>query len=115
MKRVVLLKLFIVFSFALAFCLMAKANENSPLDNRFEIKLPLGISPETWSYYIPKDNPLTGAKVKLGKALFFDKRLSADGTVSCATCHDPQLAFTDGKRVSEGIRGRRGTRNAPTI
>jgi len=47
--------------------------------------------------------------------MFFDVRLSKDETVSCATCHDPELAFTDGKPVSEGIRGLTGTRSAPTI
>src|ERR1044072_5427617 len=115
MKKSHSVKLIIVFSFVFAFSWMEKANENSSTGNRFEVKLPLGISADTWSYYIPKDNPLTSAKVGLGKLLFFDKRLSADGTVSCATCHDPQLAFTDGKRVSVGINGRHGNRNAPTI
>jgi hypothetical protein len=47
--------------------------------------------------------------------LFFDGRLSADGTVACATCHDPARAFTDGRTVSIGIKGRAGQRNAPTI
>ncbi len=109
------LKLIVVLTFAFAFTWIAKANESSPVGNDFEMKLPFGIAPETWAYYIPKDNPLTVAKVALGKALFFDKRLSADESVSCATCHDPQLAFTDGKRVSEGIHKRQGSRNAPTI
>lgn len=54
-------------------------------------------------------------KIALGKFLFFDKRLSADGSVSCASCHDPRFAFTDGARVSEGIGGQEGTRNAPTV
>jgi cytochrome c peroxidase len=48
-------------------------------------------------------------------ALFFDRRLSADGTVSCSTCHDPAFAFTDRKPTSVGIKGRAGQRNAPTI
>ena len=64
---------------------------------------------------IPKDNPLTPEKVALGEKLFFDSRLSADGTVACATCHDPARAFTDGRPVSIGIHGRAGQRNAPTI
>jgi cytochrome c peroxidase len=54
-------------------------------------------------------------KVALGKRLFFDGRLSADGTVACATCHDPQLAFTDRRPTSTGIHGRVGQRNAPTV
>jgi cytochrome c peroxidase len=56
------------------------------------------------------DDPRAAA---LGQRLFFDKRLSADGTVSCATCHQPDKLFTDGKVLSEGIG--MATRNAPTI
>jgi cytochrome c peroxidase len=63
----------------------------------------------------PADNPVTPQKVSLGKRLFFDRRLSADNTVSCATCHDPARAFTDGRPVSIGIQGRAGQRNSPTI
>jgi cytochrome c peroxidase len=63
----------------------------------------------------PADNPQTPEKVALGQRLFFDARLSADGTVACSTCHDPARAFTDGKPVSTGIEGRLGQRNAPTI
>ena len=64
---------------------------------------------------IPPDNPQTPEKISLGQKLFFEGRLSADGTVSCSTCHDPQLAFTDGKPLSVGIKGRVGQSNAPTI
>jgi cytochrome c peroxidase len=55
------------------------------------------------------------ARVALGQKLFFDPRLSGDGTVACATCHDPARAFTDGRPVSIGIHGRAGQRNAPTV
>lgn len=54
-------------------------------------------------------------KIALGKQLFFDQRLSKTGKVSCATCHTPEHAFSDGKRLSEGINGLRGTRNAPSL
>src|SRR6202040_815359 len=64
---------------------------------------------------IPPASPLTPATVALGEKLFFDSRLSGDGTVACATCHDPARAFTDGRPVSIGIAGRAGQRNAPTI
>jgi cytochrome c peroxidase len=64
---------------------------------------------------IPPDNPQIPAKIALGQKLFFDGRLSADGTVACSTCHDPARAFTDGRPVSIGIHGRAGQRNAPTI
>lgn len=53
--------------------------------------------------------------VELGKTLFFDARFSGDGTVSCATCHDPGHAFTDARPVALGIYGRGGTRNTPTL
>jgi cytochrome c peroxidase len=64
---------------------------------------------------IPADNPQTPEKISLGQRLFFDRRLSADGTVSCSTCHDPALAFTDRKPTSVGIKRRVGQRNAPTV
>lgn len=59
--------------------------------------------------------PLTTEKSTLGKRLFFDKRLSHDGTVSCATCHDPASAFASGEAVAIGVREQKGTRNAPTL
>src|SRR5438876_7890321 len=64
---------------------------------------------------IPFDNPQTPEKIALGQKLFFDGRLSADGTVACSTCHDPARAFTDGRPTSIGINGRVGQRNAPTV
>lgn len=64
---------------------------------------------------VPIDNPQTPEKIALGQKLFFDGRLSADGTVACSTCHDPARAFTDGRSVSIGIKGRVGQRNAPSI
>jgi cytochrome c peroxidase len=64
---------------------------------------------------IPPASPLTPATIALGEKLFFESRLSGDGTVACATCHDPARAFTDGRPASVGIHGRVGQRNAPTI
>jgi cytochrome c peroxidase len=64
---------------------------------------------------MPRDNPQTPEKIALGEQLFFDGRLSATGTVACASCHDPRLAFTDGRPVSVGIGNRVGQRNAPTV
>lgn len=63
----------------------------------------------------PQHNPPTPEKIALGKKLFHDPRLSADGTVSCATCHIPARAFTDGLRVAKGIAGQLATRNTPTL
>jgi len=75
----------------------------------------VGFPEQLTQAVIPPENPITPAKVKLGLKLFFDSRLSADGTVACATCHDPARAFTDGRPVSIGIHGRLGQRNAPTV
>jgi cytochrome c peroxidase len=66
-------------------------------------------------YEIPKDNPLTKEGVALGRRLFYDTRLSGDNTVSCASCHKPTLAFTDGLRVSIGIGEQANLRNAPSL
>jgi cytochrome c peroxidase len=74
-----------------------------------------GVPPEATRAAIPADNPQTPEKIALGEQLFFDGRLSADGTVACSTCHDPVRAFTDGRSVSVGIRNTPGQRNAPTI
>lgn len=54
-------------------------------------------------------------RVDLGRSLFFEKRLSIDNTISCASCHIPELAFTDGKRVSIGVNGLTTNRNSPSI
>ena len=64
---------------------------------------------------LPQNNPMSERKIALGRALFFDKQLSIDGTVSCATCHDPASAFASGEAVAIGVRGQKGTRNAPTL
>ncbi|MGA9769288.1 MAG: cytochrome c peroxidase [Blastocatellia bacterium] len=106
-------KLRVVILLMIILPVFAKAVEAT--SSSFDLKLPLGIPFEIWSYYVPKYNVLTQAKVELGRQLFFDKRLSADGSVSCASCHDPARAFTDGKRVAEGINGRSGSRNSPTL
>jgi cytochrome c peroxidase len=63
----------------------------------------------------PKNNPQTPQKIALGEELFFDGRVSANGTVACASCHQPLLAFTDGRPVAVGIGNRVGQRNSPTV
>jgi cytochrome c peroxidase len=65
---------------------------------------------------VPADNPQTPEKIELGRRLFYDPRLSADNTVSCSSCHIQAFAFSNaGNRVSTGIRGQKGTRNAPSL
>ena len=63
----------------------------------------------------PADNPVTPAKIALGKRLFFDQMLSKDRSVSCATCHDPARAFADDKTLAVGVFGRVGKRHSPTL
>jgi cytochrome c peroxidase len=75
----------------------------------------IGVPVEATRAAAPADNPQTPEKIALGEKLFFDGRLSVDGTVACSTCHDPARAFTDGRPVSIGVKGRAGQRNAPTI
>ncbi len=71
--------------------------------------------PTALTQYVISPTTLRPARVALGQKLFFEPRLSGDGTVACATGHDPARAFTDGRPVSVGIHGRVGQRNAPTI
>ena len=76
------------------------------------LQIPLGLDR---GLLAPPDNPITSEKAELGRRLFFDTRLSADHSRACANCHQPERAFTDGKRVAVGIQGQQGTRNAPAI
>jgi len=90
---------------------LAASAAPAPAGTPLPIKPPLGLEEPP----VPEDNPMTAEKVDLGKQLYFDKRLSADGTISCATCHDPAKGWADGRPVSTGIRGQKGARNAPTV
>ena len=76
---------------------------------------PPGIDPVAWaSIYVPPGNELTPERIALGRKLYFDTRLSKDGTLACATCHDVSRGFTDHRSVSEGIGDHLGKRSAPT-
>jgi cytochrome c peroxidase len=75
---------------------------------------PKFVDPVIWKSLIPGDNEPTPARVALGRKLYFDPKLSKDGTVACATCHDVTRSFTDLRAGSEGIGGKVGRRNAPT-
>jgi cytochrome c peroxidase len=63
----------------------------------------------------PEARPASAASAELGKLLFFDKRLSRDATISCASCHDPKKGWADGRPVAVGIRGQTGRRNSMTL
>jgi cytochrome c peroxidase len=73
--------------------------------------LPAGVSAPP----IPADNPMTAAKVELGRRLFYDADLSADGTMSCATCHEQKHAFADGNRTHPGVTDEPARRNVPGL
>lgn len=75
--------------------------------------LPLGLDKD--SLQVPDNNPITEGKTTLGKLLYFDKRISVDNTVSCASCHDPKKGWADDKPFSVGVGGKMGTRNSPTV
>ncbi len=70
---------------------------------------PLGKVP------VPPGNPMNKDKVELGRLLYFDKRLSADKSISCATCHDPKFYWAENEATSTGIKNQKGNRNSPTV
>ena len=74
--------------------------------------VPLGLDLYT---PVPETNRLTPAKIHLGRQLFHDRRLSADGSLACASCHIPDRAFSQPRAIAIGIAGRRGSRNAPAL
>jgi len=81
------------------------------LSSQAIIAAPLGLPPVP----VPANNPQTPEKIALGDRLYHDERFSADGKVSCSTCHAREKGFTDNLRVSKGFNGLTGTRNAPTV
>lgn len=83
-----------------------------------------GFSPDRFDWglpawvplpHVPADNPMTAAKVELGRHLFYDQRLSANQSMSCASCHHQDKAFTDGLALSEGVTGEKGSRSAMSL
>src|SRR5437868_14040851 len=76
------------------------------------VAIPLGLD-----LYLPapQDNPLTVEKIEVGRRLFFDRRLSRDGSIACSSCHDPERAYSDGRPVAVGVLGRRGRRNSVAL
>ncbi len=77
----------------------------------FDWRLPAGVAPPP----VPVDNPMSDAKVALGRKLFYDADLSIDGTMSCATCHEQRRGFTDSNRTRPGVHGDPGRRNIQTL
>ncbi len=78
-----------------------------------EIRLPLGLAAGTSSITGLKENPLTRAKIELGRQLYFDKRISYDQTISCASCHAANEGWTRASQFGVGVGGKTGNRNSP--
>jgi cytochrome c peroxidase len=92
-----------LFALAIAWVTVAEALLDRP---------PLGLD-----LYMPvsTSNPITREKITLGRRLFFDRRLSRDGSLSCSSCHDPKRSFSDGRAFARGIHNAEGTRNSPAL
>jgi cytochrome c peroxidase len=99
---------FIVIALATISC---GRRDERPIGAAVPIKAPLGLP----AVPIPANNPVTVETVALGRKLFYDRKLSANDSVSCASCHNPLLGFSDGRKVSTGVEGKTGKRNAPTV
>ncbi len=82
-----------------------------PVGETVTIEPPLGLPPVA----IPADNPPTADTIALGRKLYYDKRLSIDNTIACASCHDPEAGFADPNQFSEGVGGEKGGRQAPPV
>lgn len=105
-----------LFGIVMGFHALAKVDAANPgtalpVGERVIIKTPLGLRPVP----IPVDNPPTRDTIALGRRLYYDPQLSADGTISCASCHAPQFAFADSHAFSIGVGGKTGNRHAPTV
>ena len=103
---------------ALLVALLACAGEpHAPVDElsgdpaRFTWQIPANIAPPP----VPADNPMSFAKVELGRRLFYDPRLSGNGAFACSSCHRQELAFTDARNISVGSTGEAHTRNAQPL
>lgn len=106
-------KLFHIILVALLLVGCRREAEDLPEEGNalFALQLPPGAAMPN----VPAENPLTEVSVRLGKALFFDARLSRDGSLSCASCHHPDRAFSDTVALSLGVEQRPGFRNSPSL
>lgn len=89
---------------------LATPGVHEPLD----VKLPLGLSLGTSQMVGLDSNPMTRAKIELGRQLYFEGRMSSDGSISCASCHDPDQGFAAHTQFGVGVNGQTGNRNSPT-
>jgi len=97
---------------AAAAALAAAVSAEGQSESEWRRRAPRGLD----EYFpVPADNALTDAKIELGRRLFVDRRLSADESISCSTCHDPNRAFSNDQPIAIGVHGRHGRRNAPAL
>jgi len=111
-SRRILVLLFILL--VLGYVLLPRGRQQQaavPRGTPLQVTVPLGLPPLP----VPADNPPTIETVTLGRKLYYDPSLSLDNTVACATCHDPSHGFTDNKQFSDGVQGKKGTRNSPSV
>ena len=97
--------------FLILLLVSCQRSTEKPIGAVVEVRTPLGLPP----LKTPSDNPVTAETITLGRKLFHDPRLSMNDTVSCASCHNPQQGFADGRKTSLGVDGKTGSRNAPTV
>lgn len=88
---------------------LSKPENHIPL----EVELPMGLAAGSLQITGLKENPLTRAKIELGRQLYFDTRLSSDNTVSCASCHHPDEGYAKHTQFGIGVNGQEGGRNSP--
>ena len=106
MKKLILILLFPLI-------LSCSDKDDNYVDVPIAFKVPSNFPPLAYDL---QDNPITEKGFELGRKLFYDGRLSSDGTISCGFCHEQQHAFTHhGHTVSQGVNGQTGTRNSPSI
>jgi cytochrome c peroxidase len=103
---------FINLTFYLVLSGLLLACEPSPsTQNEYDWNLPKGFP----SPLVPNDNPMSDEKVALGKALFFDVNLSFNQSISCASCHQPEFAFSEFQKIAVGSTGQRHRRNTQSL
>jgi cytochrome c peroxidase len=108
-----MLKHSVTYAAALSFVTLCGCGD-SVLAPLTDMPLPAGFA-ETAAQTAPPDNALTEDRAQLGKRLFYDKLLSRDSSIACASCHQQEHGFADPRPVSEGVQGRKGKRNASQL
>lgn len=95
--------------------LQTSAGKDKKRHKAYNVNLPGFVGDYFDPMPIPEDNPVTAEGVALGRKLFYDKRLSADHTISCGSCHKQEFAFADNKQFSTGVNGQPGVRNSMSL